>query len=283
MLSHYDFQMFLSHDVDQPTYYYFRSPLRIVYTMVKDFLRDRDFKKLISFPFKNWRKIDVLLKGDPYNTFEWLMDISEKNKVKSCFYFQCGLGNHFRDAHYSLSHPSIQNLMKNIHDRGHEIGCHPSYMTFLKPQKMKKEVSFFKQALKKLKIPYDILGVRMHFLRWRHMDTLRSLNDVGFAYDTTLGYADRAGFRCGTCREYPAYDPVFQLRLNIKIRPLIVMEQTLLSSKYMNLNEVDEVVSKALEYKKTCKEMAGNFTLLWHNSTLTTDREKKMYQSIVEG
>jgi len=40
------------------------------------------------------------------------------------------------------------------------------------------------------------------------INDLRAWADAGMDYDSTLSYADRPGFRCGTCSEYPAFDPV---------------------------------------------------------------------------
>lgn len=40
----------------------------------------------------------------------------------------------------------------------------------------------------------------------------------------------RAGFRCGICYEYPFFDVCKREKLNLKIRPLIVMEAALIRS-----------------------------------------------------
>lgn len=55
----------------------------------------------------------------------------------------------------------------------------------------------------------------MHYLRWGHPTTLQAWNDAGMDYDSTLGYADSPGFRCGTCFEYPAFNPITQQQLAI--------------------------------------------------------------------
>ncbi|MEA1048991.1 hypothetical protein U5801_04080 [Lamprobacter modestohalophilus] len=44
------------------------------------------------------------------------------------------------------------------------------------------------------------LGGRQHFLRWETSATARLWDANGLDYDSTLSYADRPGFRCGTCR-----------------------------------------------------------------------------------
>jgi hypothetical protein len=32
------------------------------------------------------------------------------------------------------------------------------------------------------------------------------MDEAGIDYGSTLSYADHAGFRCGVCYEYPAFD-----------------------------------------------------------------------------
>lgn len=62
-----------------------------------------------------------------------------------------------------------------------------------------------------------------------------SMADAGMSYDSTLGYADRPGFRCGTCFEYTAFDVVSDQPLSLRIRPLIAMDCTVIAERYLGL------------------------------------------------
>ena len=73
----------------------------------------------------------------------------------------------------------------------------------------------------------------MHYLRWRHPTTMMALESAGMSYDSSLGYADYAGFRCGTCFEYPGFNPVSQQALCLRIRPLIAMECSVMDIAYI--------------------------------------------------
>jgi hypothetical protein len=108
----------------------------------------------------------------------------------------------------------------------------------------------------------------MHYLRWSQSEILAIFNDVGLNYDSTLGYADVPGFRCGTCFEYPAFDPCALSILKLRIRPLIVMECSAISDKYMGLGTGDSVLNQFIKLKDRCKKVNGCFALLWHNSFL---------------
>jgi len=120
----------------------------------------------------------------------------------------------------------------------------------------------------------------MHFLRWRHPTTLYGWEKASFDYDSTLGYADHAGFRCGTCFEYPAFDPLSDKELNVHIRPLVAMDVTI--SNYMGLGFGSDAYDKLTELKKACQAVDGTFTLLWHNNQLLTKQAKQLYGSLLE-
>src|SRR5690606_9247845 len=136
----------------------------------------------------------------------------------------CGRTDPSKDADYELEHPAIRELMRRIHKRGHEIGLHPSYNSFQSPETIQQEAQRLRKVMQEEGITQKALGGRMHFLRWQHPETLQACNDAGMTYDSTLSYADLPGFRCGSCFEYPAFNPVTQQLLDIRIRPLIAME-----------------------------------------------------------
>src|SRR5690606_38702305 len=101
-------------------------------------------------------------------------------------------------------------------------------------------------------------------------------------YDSSLGYADRPGFRCGTCHEYPAFDPACNMSLNLRIRPLIAMDVTVLGANHLGLGASNAAREKFLQLKRACQAVKGDFTLLWHNSELETPERRALYASLFE-
>ena len=108
------------------------------------------------------------------------------------------------------------------------------------------------------------------------------LNNAGFDYDSTLGYADQPGFRCGTCHEYTMFDLVRREVLAIKQNPLIVMESSIISKRYMGLGYDSQSLELFLKYKNTCTKFNGNFTLLWHNSHFNNTKDKEFYKELIK-
>lgn len=279
-LKKHSFSMRVSHDVDHPSRYGFRSLPSLVRSMAGDLIKRRAFKNAMLAPWIRMKTRSQLQRADPYNTFDWIMDVSEQHGLQSAFYFICGHTDP-HDTDYQPEHPVIRHLMRRIHQRGHEIGLHPSYGTYQKPQLILKEYDRLRTVCAEEGIEQIEWGGRMHYLRWRHPTTLRAWDDAGMNYDSTLGYADRAGFRSGTCYEYPAFDPSVQEALTLRLRPLIAMDCTVMG--YMGLGTSEAALEKFLELNKICSAVRGCFTLLWHNSLLETEAERLIYQRTIAG
>jgi len=280
-LKQHKFQIKLSHDVDGPSRYGFLSTKQLFIRMAADFLlRRRIFAPFIA-PWVRLNTRSSLSQLDPVNTFKWIMETSEAHGLTSAFYFICGRTNPTYDADYDLGHPAIRNLMREIRLRGHEIGLHPSFETFQSPQQLKIEAQTLQNVCREEGLNLNSFGGRMHFLKWDHPKTLLACNDAGMTYDSTLSYADQPGFRCGTCHEYPAFDPINYKPLNIRIRPLIAMEASIIAERYMGLGYGEEAYNKFISLKSICRKVNGCYTLLWHNNQLNTPHAKRLYESIL--
>ncbi len=275
------FEIKVSHDVDAPARYAFQGLSGLVRTMAGDVLRRRDLKSASMGPWLWLNSRKEIHPRDPVNTFDWLMNQSELNGLTSAFYFICGRTDKNKDAIYDPEMPQIRALLRKIHSRGHEIGLHPSYNTYDKPDEIKKEADRLRKVCCEEGINQTVWGGRMHFLRWNQSITQRAWSDAGMTYDTTLGYADRPGFRCGTCHEYQAFDLVTDTALSLRIRPLVAMDCTVIAERYLGLGPSESAYQKFNELKKKCESVGGMFTLLWHNSFFNCDEEFDIYRRLI--
>ena len=275
------FHMVVSHDVDVPFAEAFSSPARVLRSFGGDIIKRRDparaFKRI-----GNWaatRRGDF--KRDTNYTFDRIMDINKKHGLQSAFYFKTACTNREFDCNYTINHPYIRQMMREIHGRGHEIGFHPSYETYKDPVQTKKEFEKLLQVCEEEGIKQIAWGGRQHYLRWEPPTTWRNWSEAGLNYDSTLSYADCAGFRCGTCHEFPVFDLEQGKELPLIERPLIVMEGTLFGENYMNLSH-EEAFAHAKMLKDQCRKYGGDFTLLWHNSSFQSERDWEVYQQILQ-
>jgi hypothetical protein len=274
------FSLELSHDVDLPTKFSFKSKFKILKEIVYTSFISRNtsdlterLKALLNFK----RTINV---DDAFNTFDFLMDVSESISTTSKFYFIAG-GEHSLDADYRIDEPAISNLLQKISSRGHTIGLHPSYDCYLDSLAFKKELLNLKNTLSSLNLSNEELESRMHYLRFQYPKTLKIASDCGLKYDTSMTYAGYAGFRCGTCKPFQAYDLEADVVLPISIRPLIAMEATVISSSYMNLGVSNAAAEIFTDLRDKCRTVGGCFSLLWHNSELDSDEKRILYKKIV--
>lgn len=280
-LRRHRFELKVSHDVDRPSRYGFGGAGNILRKVAGDFLKRHDFKSPFVARRVRLNTQTCLHPDDPANTFDWIMDVSERQGLVSAFYFICGRTDPDKDADYEPEHPAIRDLMGRIHKRGHEIGLHPSFGTFNAPDLIAVEATRLKRICAEEGIEQDAWGGRMHYLRWETPTTMYGWENAGMTYDSTLGYADFPGFRCGTCFEYPALDPIAGKQLNLRIRPLIAMECTVMNQRYVGLGTGPESLARFMQLKDACRAVGGTFTLLWHNSEFATPESRRLYKDVL--
>ncbi|ANS76604.1 hypothetical protein AWM70_20155 [Paenibacillus yonginensis] len=266
----------VSHDVDVPYLALRRSGGSLLKESLADLLRRRSLEPAL-------RKARTLLhragdyRADPFNRFAWLMSLSEMAGVQSSFYFITEETAPGLDGNYTMADPEIRGLLREIHLRGHRIGLHPGYQTYLHPERITRQFGLLREAAEAVGIRQDVWGGRQHYLRWRAPDTWQHWEAAGLDYDSTLSYADQAGFRCGTCYEYPVFNLRTRQMLRLRERPLIVMDQSILHPDYMGLYG-KAAVQAMRHYFEQCAAYAGEFTLLWHNSQLVRRADRRLYR-----
>lgn len=274
--AHRTFRELPSHDVDSPLMST-KWTRQIVKAAGGDLLRRRD----PTLAFNTARGLAARLLSnsdmDPYNTFERIMEDSERAGLRSSFYFIAGKSEPALDGRYSLADPWIEALMKRIHERGHEIGLHPSYRTFRDVALLKREQERLLSVCDRLGITQAEWGGRQHFLRWENPTTWRAWEQAGLAYDSSLGFSDRGGFRCGICYEYSVFDLLARERLELRERPLVIMDMAALDTPESTTATGAATIE---ELRRTCRRFNGDFTLLWHNSRLVSRKDLQVYRAV---
>ena len=167
-----------------------------------------------------------------------------------------------RDAWYDLKHPEIRSLMQHIAERGHVVGFHPSREAAKDEVRFNAELSALRQVS-----PVPVVSGRHHYLCFDAPFTWQMWEKNGLEMDSTLGYPDVPGFRCGICVDYPVFDFLQKRTLSLREQPLMAMEVTF--ARYLQLDP-ENTLSNLLELRAQVQRFDGQFTLLWHNSSLNT-------------
>lgn len=276
----------VSHDVDHP---FFAHRRRGRFSLLKeaaaDALKRRDFEaawkkgRLLPWAASGGERVREM---DPYNTFRWLMEQSERAGVRSSFYFIPEQTDPRYDEAYTLEDPEIAGLLRTIHARGHEIGLHPGYGAYLSPQDIRRQFALLRQGAEAAGVQQDAWGGRQHFLRWRAPDTWQAWEEAGLAYDSSLGYPDSPGFRSGICQEYPVFNLATRRMLKLRERPLVVMEQTVWHPDHGGDRCEARAFERIRRLYRQCARYGGDFTLLWHNSELVHQADRRLYRKCLE-
>lgn len=197
---------------------------------------------------------------NPLYNFDAIMDLEAKYGAKSSFYF-LALDKNNQDFDYSID--EISEKLKNIATRGWEVGLHGSRQASVDLLVLKNEKKRLEQALGQ-----KVVGYRNHYLMFKMPQSWENLQEAGFGYDATFGYADKPGFRNGMCHPFKPYNLNKNQFIGLWELPLVVMDRTL---AHMGLNQTESLVLVKKMIDKVC-DCGGVITLLWHNTELTQDK-----------
>ena len=273
------YQCFLSHDVDSP-YRVLGRPLSDVVLAAGADVAMRRGWRVAGRRLTNACRVYLGDHGaDPYNTFEFIMSTSEACSLRNAFYFITRRRSGRLDGTCRFDSPEVRQLIRTAHDRGHEIGLHPSFNSFCSRRDVAEEFSLLRAQCERLGVRQSSWGGRQHYLRWKNPNTWAAWDQAGLDYDSSVGYADDVGFRCGTCREYTVYDLVERRPLQLRERPLIVMECALSYQLERPKSDAFGRISRLIDQ---CRRMRGNFTMLWHNNNLLTEAQRCCYEQILQ-
>ena len=252
----------------------------IVGCSVRDAMRDGPWYSMFRRAGQFWQAWRGAPGADRFDDFDFLMDQAEQHGCKYVFNFIAGYGKSGRDGNYGVHRHGIRRLMRRIHDRGHEVGFHGSFETFRDPVRVRQEFTRLTRIAAAEGVTPAQWGGRQHYLRWEAPTTWQAYADAGLAYDSSLNYADHAGFRCGTCYEFPVFNLHTRQALRLLERPLIVMEGSLWNPAYMGF-KTSRAVDKVVELANVCRRYGGDFSLLWHNGQTQTPGRRDAFVAML--
>jgi peptidoglycan/xylan/chitin deacetylase (PgdA/CDA1 family) len=222
------------------------------------------------------------VEADPYNCFDELMTLSERHGLRSRFYMIAGDSAGALDANYGIGDPCIRALMRRIHSRGHELGLHGSYASAADPERLRAEADRLRGVCREEGIVQPRWGGRQHFLRWEPRRGASAWRAAGLEYDSSLGYTDDPGFRCGTCYQYPLFDLAERRRSGVSELPLVLMERAVAPfPAALSERELESAVTRVRTLRERCRLFDGDFVFLLHNSKYKAARHRRLYESML--
>jgi hypothetical protein len=252
------FEVLLSHDIDD--LHRFRSLGQGIRRVGGDLLKRRNPGEAVDNMTAILHPVVAPRRAAEYRGIFELAELSTSSGVRSAFYFMSADRSPL-DTGYDPTSPMLREAIEFVRKSGHEVGLHPGYETFDNPTLLAREKARLDAVLGETRY-----GGRQHFLRFAPPRTWRHWEQVGLTYDSTLGFIDREGFRCGTCHPYRPFDLEENRELDLLEIPLIANDATLRRYRELSPGESLRIIQTLA---RRCADVGGTFTLLWHNSSLT--------------
>ncbi len=260
--------IYLTHDVDSITNY------RRLRGLIGGILRRENLTTIL--------KSLINIKNDPAYTFTWILRQDNLLPTATQIYFIKATRNAtgFDRPTYNLQGKNFKYLIKEILKSSPNaiFGLHASYKSGDTPDIIHDEQRLLQYAIEN----QQVTTARHHYLRSLQPNDMESLIDAHITDDFTMGYADVAGFRLGTCRPVRFINPKTKRLTSLTLHPLTMMDCSLSETHYMNLN-----YTKALSYAQTLikqtQKYNGDLCLLWHNTRFSNDNyHSQLYSQIIK-
>lgn len=199
---------------------------------------------------------------DPYDNYKKICKcVNDPNALIFLVLFaERGENDHGADPSSKDFQEAIQEMSK-----GAEVGIHPSYASNDVAGAMEAQAEQLGQVIGK-----SITKSRQHFLRFDLPATYRQLISAGIKEEHSMGYADRAGFRAGTCRPFQWYDLSNEQTTDLKVIPFACMDTAY--ADHLGLDP-EEASTKITEMLGHVRKVNGPLVSVWHDRVLA-DRDE---------
>lgn len=242
---------FLTHDVDFITK--FTSVWHLLRPALKFLLLRPNLSALKKLIISYVNKLSGKRK-DPYDVFDWMLQ--EKESDKKILFIMAG-GKTKYDGDYEPNGRRITRIIELARQRGYQIGLHPSYNTWRDFTTLKSE-----RLQLELALGQEVRHSRQHYLHYDHRITPYILEALGIELDSSMGYNQRIGFRCGTGFPYQLFSFQEQRAFSFWEAPLAVMDSAILKESAYQLELFECIWREILDSNSGLTQITFNF----HNS-----------------
>ncbi len=195
--------------------------------------------------------------SDPNWRFREIVAEENEHGARSTFFVMAGHGHRADGAAPEAYDRLRPRLVETLIETGVEVGLHGSYLAAEDLDRLARERALLAQ------LDGPLVGHRYHYLRVDPHRNLAPLVDIGFRYDTSLGFPDALGFRAGIAHPFRPWDVARGGPADLVEVPLAVMDATLAEERYEALSAA-AAKPRILSLLDWAAEHGGGFSLLWH-------------------
>ncbi len=171
---------------------------------------------------------------------------------------------------------SVREIVRDLQQRGWEIGLHGSYLSPLDGDLLAEQKDDVEQAL-----GAAIVSSRQHNLHFDVMKTPAILERAGLQVDSTLGSNRDIGFRTGTSYPSRMWDWQTQRWLGLVEIPLVIHDGAILRPDNLDLDG-ESAFRVCRQLIDRVAEMRGVITLLWHPDKAALPVWWELYARLLE-
>ena len=260
-----DFAGIRNHRFDHTMWgFLYRSTIGAVRNLVRGRLSWRQllhsWRAAMSVPFVwlGWAK-------DFWEPFEWYLRL-EKSLPATYFLipFKGRPGDHVSGRHatrraaaYDVT--DLPHWTATLMKEGHELGVH-GIDAWHSVERGREELRRIASVTGESRV-----GIRMHWLL-RGENTFHVLENAGYAYDSSVGYNETIGYRCGTTQPFrpPGARDLLEL-------PMHIQDGALFYPNRLDLSEA-EAWRRCERLIEHARSVGGVITLLWHDRSHAAER-----------
>jgi hypothetical protein len=246
-------------DIDIAYSYKGKNKLRLVLSSALSILK-LDGKEII-----NRYQYFIKKRKDPFDVYDKISPQSDK-----IFFFLVGDYGKY-DKNISSKTSVLKNLVQLLNKKN-EVGIHPSYGSHKSVNQLSEEKNRLEFISQK-----KVFKSRQHFLKFSLPETYENLISIGIKEEYTMGFASQVGFRAGICTPFPFYNLEKDEARELIIYPFQVMDGTLNEYLKLSPNEAIEKINKIIS---EIKKVNGTFISLWHNSSLSEQKQWKEWTEV---
>ncbi len=261
------FLVALTHDVDQLRRWTARGWFAWARRLALDIIhRPWARARVAAGAALHYLRHDLPQGGDPAYTFPELLAGEDELGVTSTFYVIAS-HQHRTDGNqpgtYAKRRPELLRLLAAA---GREVGLHGNHRDSVDGAALAADRSSLAEAVAcAAGTPAPVRGIRYHYLKCLYHTSLPLVEAAGFAYDTSLAFAEQEGFRCGFSHPFQPYDVERDRPLDVVELPLAIMDSTLQERHYRHL-DAGEARTATLAVLERVRSSSGCAAILWHHN-----------------
>ncbi|WP_025666435.1 DUF7033 domain-containing protein [Aquimarina megaterium] len=231
----------------------------------------RDLWKLQFDKLTDRIKVLVGLKRDPYDIFDFVIQLQKKKKRKAKALF--GLGDYSKyEKNVGYNRPKHHTIIKHIADYI-DVGLKVSYEAISDLSLLKKEKLRIENIVNR-RLQYSLCS----FFKIKLPEAYRNFIELEIGEDYSMGYPKQSGFRAGTCSPFMFYDLDYEVQT-----PLVVYSFCFASQG--DREDINDLMSARKEisiYMDKVKKVNGVFIPVFSNTLFSDLQNEPFWKSILE-